>query len=379
MPTVMFVVTTPFAVNAFLVNHIVALSKKSRVILCTNLNAHTLAPALQNGMEVHHIPFSRRVSVFTDLKSLMKLTALIRHVRPAMIQSITPKAGLLAMFSGAICGVPNRIHTFTGQVWATRKGIPRYFLRSVDRLMAALTTDVLVDSESQRQFMILERVVSPRQSRVLAHGSVCGVDLQRFKPDMQARVRIREEYGLLEGDVLLLFVGRLSKEKGLLDLAAAFSGVATMCPNVHLLLVGPDEGEVASLAQQHCGSALLRLHVAGYTDHPESYMAAADIFCLPSYREGFGTVLIEAAAVGIPVVASRIYGIIDAVVEGETGLLHPPADVRALQTALELLIRDPVLRAKLGRFARSRAIEFFSSTKVTRTYTDYILERLSTL
>ena len=122
MPTVMFVVTTPFAVNAFLANHIAALSKTTKVILCTNLDAYKLAPALLNCVKVHHLPFSRRVSFGTDLKTLLMLTVLVRQIQPAVIHSVTPKAGLLAMLAGLMSRVPNRWHTFTGQVWATKLG-----------------------------------------------------------------------------------------------------------------------------------------------------------------------------------------------------------------------------------------------------------------
>ena len=125
VPTVMFVVTTPFAVNAFLVNHIAALSKTAKVILCTNLDAYKLAPNLPNSLEVHHIPFARRVSFGADLKSFLMLTALVRQVKPAVIHSITPKAGLLAMLAGLLGRVPKRWHTFTGQVWATKLGLSR--------------------------------------------------------------------------------------------------------------------------------------------------------------------------------------------------------------------------------------------------------------
>lgn len=327
-------------------------------------------------VSVISIRIERDIKLWQDLLALFGLLRNFRKKRFDAVVSVTPKAGILAMLASWLCRTPVRIHIFTGQVWATRRGLSRAVLRCVDRLTAVLATDVLADSESQRQFMISEKVTTPCHSRVLAHGSISGVDLQRFRPDTGARARIRESFGLVDEDVLLLFVGRLNKEKGLLDLAAAFSEVARTRPDAHLLLVGADEGEILPQIHKICGSALARIHSVDHTASPEGYMAASDVLCLPSYREGFGTVVIEAAAVGIPVVASKIYGITDAVVDGETGLLHPPGDVKALQAALELLVRDPVRRAALGSSARARVVELFSSTVVVKAYSDYIFQRL---
>jgi glycosyltransferase involved in cell wall biosynthesis len=114
-----------------------------------------------------------------------------------------------------------------------------------------------------------------------------------------------------------------------------------------------------------------RVRWIGHTDRPEDYLAAADIFCLPSYREGFGQVALEAAAAGLPVVASRIYGIVDAVVDRETGLLHPPADVEALRSHMETLLLQPDLRRKLGGAGRSRALRDFSAQRVTQALLEF--------
>lgn len=107
-----------------------------------------------------------------------------------------------------------------------------------------------------------------------------------------------------------------------------------------------------------------RVRFVGMTDRPEDYMAAADIFCLPSYREGFGSVVIEAAAVGVPAVASRIYGLSDAVDDGETGLLHTPGDIAAIESTLRILVSDGDLRTRMGTRARERAVTQFAASRV---------------
>jgi glycosyltransferase involved in cell wall biosynthesis len=275
------------------------------------------------------------------------------------------------MLAAWLARVPVRIHAFTGQVWVTRRGAARVLLRAVDRLVARLATHVLVDSRSQRDFLIGNGLVPEGKASVLANGSICGVDGRRFRPDAAARARIRNEAGVPDAAVVFLFLGRLSRDKGVLDLARAFAGLAAQHANAHLAFVGPDEEGLRDPIENIVGNFADRVSVLAFTAKPEESMAAADVFCLPSYREGFGQVAIEAAATGLPVIASRIYGVIDAVVEGETGLLHPPADSEALRIHMDTLMRGPDLRRRLGEAGRVRALRDFSAERVTRALLDY--------
>jgi glycosyltransferase involved in cell wall biosynthesis len=129
-------------------------------------------------------------------------------------------------------------------------------------------------------------------------------------------------------------------------------------------VVGPDEECLTPVLQEIFSACADRVRFVGMTNRPEDYMAGADIFCLPSYREGFGSVIIEAAATGVPAVASRIYGLTDAVDDGETGLLHIPADVPSIDATLRTLVSDADLRARMGARARERAVMRFSSARV---------------
>ncbi len=195
---------------------------------------------------------------------------------------------------------------------------------------------------------------------VLGNGSACGVDIKRFKYNSNSRHHIRTSLGIPEDAIVYLYLGRLNKDKGLQDLAHAFSELSEVLPNAHLLIVGPDEAGMKDSLKSNLANHLTNYHSVGFTNKPEDYMASADIFCLPSYREGFGSVLIEAAAVGLPAVASRIYGIIDAVVEGETGILHQPKNITEIKQALITLSVDNDLRKKMSEKAIIRAHQLFS-------------------
>ena len=195
--------------------------------------------------------------------------------------------------------------------------------------------------------------------------------MDRFEYNVNARNLIRSQNEIQGDAIVFLYVGRLSRDKGLLDLLGAFSRIAEQNTDVHLMIVGPDEEglemEVASCSSLFPG----RVHRIGFVDRPEDFMAAADVFCLPSYREGFGMVIIEAAAVGIPAIASRIYGITDAVEDGVTGILHAPASCREIAEAMRTLINDQKLRKTMGEAARKRVVEKFSQERVTKAFTEF--------
>jgi len=241
----------------------------------------------------------------------------------------------------------------------------------MDRLLAASATHLLADSASQRQFLIDQHITRACKLDVLAGGSISGVNLERFHPDSDARTVIRKQLGLGDDDVLLLFLGRLNRDKGVLDLAAAFADAASNCAQLHVLLVGPDEGKMEEGVKQVVSAYAERLHVVAYADMPEKYFAAADVFCLPSYREGFGSVIIEAAACGVPAIGSDIYGVSDAIKDGETGLLFPLGNIEALRKAIEQMVLDCEGRKRMGEAALQRVKNDFSTKRLVHAWLDY--------
>ena len=317
------------------------------------------------------VPVERRISPLRDLSALVRLVRLFRAQHFDLVHSVTPKAGLLSMIAAWLARVPLRIHTFTGQVWATRKGPTRALLRAMDSLIARFATHVLVDSRSQREFLLANRVVAATKSAVLAEGSICGVDGERFRPDGAARGRMRAALGIADEAVLFLYLGRLSRDKGVFDLALAFARLAQRHAGVCLLFVGPDEERLGKQIKETVVPCADRVRFIDHTDKPQDCMAAADVFCLPSYREGFGQVAIEAAAAELPVIASRIYGVVDAVSDGETGLLHPPGDIDALHEHMETLLQQPELRRRFGTAGRARALRDFSARRVTQALVEF--------
>jgi glycosyltransferase involved in cell wall biosynthesis len=376
MPVVMFVATTPFAVNAFLANHIVALAKHYKIILCTNLNAYELSPLLLTQAEVFQINFSRKVSLYQDLKSILQLFMVVCQNKPTVIHSITPKAGLLAMFTGLVMRVPHRWHTFTGQVWATRKGLSRRLLMKLDKLIVLMASRVFVDSTSQGRLLCDEGIVRDDQIGMLGFGSIAGVDLSRFQPDNITRDRLRKKIGTPVNAYVFLFVGRLTRDKGIFDLIDAFRIISISESNIELWVVGPDEDELLKILKDSAQGCTAPIRWLGSTETPEYFMASADALLLPSHREGFGSVIIEAAACGIPTIAYRIDGVIDAVKHESTGILVDAHEVEAFAEAMKSLKLNSSLSVSLGNRAKERARLDFSSDVVTRAWLKFYQSHL---
>ena len=371
MKKIAIVVASEMTVKAFMREHIAALAQRYSLTIIVNTEDPQFLDKLGIGAQLIGVPIARKISPFADLRALLRLGRILRNGKFDLVHSVTPKAGLIAAIAGHLAGVPRRLHTFTGQVWVTRHGAMRAMLKAADRLIARLSTHVLVDSFSQRDFLVAQGIVSLTKTSVLGQGSISGVNTARFRPDREARQRLRKGLGINEGETLFLFLGRLKRDKGVLDLARAFAASGARRPDTHLLLVGPDEENLGGQARELAGDCASRLHCSGYTDSPEDFYASADVFCLPSYREGFGSAVLEAAAAGLPSIGSRIYGITDAIVEGRTGLLFEPGNFLELADKMNSLASDPGLRARMGTQARKRALRDFPASVLTAALLDF--------
>ncbi len=371
-PSICFTMTSPLALRAFLPGHIRRSLREASVAVCVNRNESDVLVDLDLGKEVIviDVEIRRKVSPVHDMLALFNLISLYRKQQFDAVITLTPKAGLLGMLAARLTGRRVRIHWFTGQVWATKSGLSRFVLKLMDGFIAGCATHLLADSASQREFLIQNKVVSSSRITVLGSGSISGVDTSRFRPSAAVRSSTRHDLGISQESPCLLYVGRMKREKGVPELLLAFRVLREEFPDLSLVLVGPDEENLLAEVEEP------GLRVVGYSKEVEKYMAAADIFCLPSHREGFGSVLIEAASAGITAVASRIYGISDAVVDGETGLLHEVGNHADLCHCLRQLISSFEMRTEMAERARLRAHKEFSSEVVEELFNAYLLKLL---
>ena len=352
-----WIATTPFQFNAFLHPHVREIAKHHDLTLALNLNDEYKLQTPEAAVQVVGVPIARRISPLRDLAALLALLRLITRGRFDAVHSFAPKAGLLGMIAAWLARVPVRVHSFQGEVWASRRGPMRALLKAADRLTAKLATRVLVVGRGEKTFLEDEGVISRGRAVVLGDGSIAGIDTARYRPNAAARAGVRTQLQVKDTEVLLLFLGRLVRDKGVLDLAAAFNLACNRNPNLALAFVGPDEEELAAEIRAAAGASAGRVRFVGYTQRSEDYLAASDIVCLPSYREGFSTVILEAAACGIPVLASRIYGTEDTLIDGVTGRYLSALDPPGWSNAIVELAADAARREQMGRAGRSHVLE----------------------
>ena len=363
-----------FNAKHFLVPHFRMLGEEHEVLLYLRNDAPEILAEMDIPARVVEIPIVRRVNPLADLHALWCLYRALRRDRPDLVHSTTAKGGLIGMLAAFFARVPRRVHTFQGEVWPHFGGFKRRFFRFLDWLVARLATEITVVSESERDFLRSEGVLAREQGVVLGSGSICGVDLDRFSANPQARDRLRRELGIEPDETVFLYLGRLQRDKGLNVLQEAFeilrSRVGKPC---RLMVVGLDEDGLGAGLKAAFGD---RVHVIPYTDKPEDYINAADLLVLPSFREGFGMVLIEAAAIGVPAVASRIYGISCAVADGKTGLLFEVGNSKAMAEAMERLLIDTDLRRKMGESGIRRICEEFDQKLVIEHFRQFYKQQL---
>lgn len=311
------------------------------------------------------IELNRQISLLADLKSLYQLCRFFLSYKPDIVHSIMPKAGLITALAGVICRVPVRLHTFTGQVWATKKYRIRYLLYIIDKFINTLNTVCLTDSASQSQFLHQYHISHlGKPLPVLGNGSLSGVDLTRFDIDSLEKPaqNLATQLGITRKNFVFAFIARKTIDKGAIDIIKAFSKVAQTYPHCLLLFVGPDEsnGQLQNVMTESPEMFNNVLNVDQVDNH-ELFLAISNVLCLPSYREGFGTIVIDAAAIGVPTIGSNIVGLVDAVADNKTGVLFPVGDIDSLTAAMISFLENPAQLKSMGMAARQRVERYFSA------------------
>lgn len=371
-------ITTVPATLAFLLGQIEFMQSRGfQVILVASGAAELERFGQKVGASVRAVGLTRTMSPLRDLRTTIELARLLRELRPTIVHAHTPKAGLLGMIAARLCGVPVRIYHIHGFPFLTKSGFRRWILRTTERLSCRFAHRVLCVSRSVASVAVQARICSPSKIKVLGRGSINGVDAQRrFNPELLRRSResLRRRLGVSDSTVVVGFVGRVVRDKGIHDLWEAWRIIREDVSDCILVLIGPSEPydpiDPDVLRDMQSDP---RVRLLGPTDAVAEYMAALDLVVLPSHREGFPVVPLEAAAMRLPVVATRIPGNVDAIVDGVTGTLVPPRDARALAGAIKRYLASEALRSEHGSAARSRVLrEFRPEGLWSATYDEYV-------
>jgi glycosyltransferase involved in cell wall biosynthesis len=323
-------------------------------------------------VEAFPVQMLRGIAPFSDLRSLLGLLILLLRRRPVITDFSTPKAGLLGNLAAWMLRVPHRVYTLRGLKLESSRGMKRMLLLWSERLAAGCAHVVLCNSESLRVAALTLRVAPAKKLRLLGDGSSNGVDTKRFSPGTSW---VREKLGIPDGDLVLGFVGRLTRDKGIPELLMAFEEILLVEPECWLLLVGWfDAAEDAlELRWRTRVAEHPRIRHTGFVPDAAPYYRAMDVMVLPTHREGFPNVALEASSSGVPVITTESTGARDAVLAEVTGLLIPPGNSRAITEAALELIRDEGKRRRMGAAARAWAVERYSQERVLGLAVDFYL------
>ncbi len=344
----------------------------------SNLNHRRQGSRFDSRAETHHLDFKREPQPYWDLRCLIQAVRLVRKVRPDVVNSSTPKAGLIGCVAAWLCGVRVRIYVVRGIRWETTTGVKRRLFRLLERLTIACSTDVICNSFSVLGFLRAQGALKPTEGTVLLGGSGNGIDTSRYRPEHgDSRESLRARFGIPADAFVIGFVGRLSHDKGIADLVAAFESDLAELPESRLLLVGPfEEGdpldpEVVSIIRR----SPQIVHVEWLDDTCEVFQVM-DVLVFPSFREGLPNVVLESQASGVCVVGYAATGTVDAVADGVTGLLVPTGDSQALGEAIVGLCKDSQLRMELSANGPEWVRNRFDRVAFWRELESFYLSRL---
>ncbi len=335
----------------------------------------------QEGIRTVAVPMERHISPVKDLMSLWRMWRVLRHERPYMVHSMTPKAGLVTMVAAWLARVPVRIHTFTGLVFPTETGLKRRILMTTDWLTCACATHIIPEGEGVKNDL-LNNGITKKPLKVLGHGNVRGIDLTYWSiencelrienPDLLDNIaeshtppalrstspslgedsptppftpplsesggedENNSQFSILNSQFSFVFVGRIVRDKGINELVGAFKRLHEEFPKTRLVLVGPFEDALDPVSPETRAEIEnnIGIEAVGSQRDVRPFYAAADALVFPSYREGFPNVVLEAGAMGLPSIVTDINGSREIIIEGKNGTIIPPRDEEALFRAM---------------------------------------------
>ncbi|WP_075557279.1 glycosyltransferase family 4 protein [Parabacteroides timonensis] len=310
----------------------------------------------QGNPRSYRVEMSRKITPFKDLVSLFKLICIFVKERPDIVHTHTPKAGFLGMLAAWITRVPNRFHTVAGLPLLIATGNKRKVLNCIERLTNGCATRVYPNSFVMRDIMEKERLANPCKMKVIGNGSSNGIDTLFFSPDAvtKAKEELRKELGIADDEVAFIFVGRVVQDKGMNETCESMRELVNEGKKCKLIVVGNFENELNSLKPEN--EAFIRnnssVKFLDFQTDVRSFLKAADVLILDSYREGFPNVVMQAGAMGLPCIVSDINGCNEIVVEGKNGLIVSPQQTKSLYEAMKKLIDNPDILVTMAKEAR---------------------------
>lgn len=322
---------------------------------------------------IHYYPIDMKRGIsFDGLKVIREMKKIFRRERFDLVQYSTPNASLYASIAAKATKIPVRLYCQWGMVFVGFSGGKRKLFKKEEQLVCRNSTWIEPDSKSNLAFAHSEGLYPASKSSVIWNGSACGIDLEKFDISKKEEYRstIREKYQIPLDAFVYIFVGRVKRDKGINELLSAYQKLSMNHSSYLFILGGSEVDDSIDMELYQWSQRENRIIYTGNTPVVEQYLAASDCYVLPSYREGFGMSVIEAQAMGLPVVVTDIPGPIDGMIDGETGIIVPKQDVLALQRAMEKMYSDIELREQYGTQGYLHVKESFDQ----KTFFEFILE-----
>lgn len=362
-PKLIRLTTVALSLDVLLRGQLRFLNRTFEVIAVASGREPLDAVGQREGVRTVEIPMQRNIAPMADLVSLWRLFRLFRREKPHIVHANTPKGSLLGMLAARLAGVPHRLYTVTGLRFETERGLLRLLLLTMERITCACATRVIPEGRGVRDTLLREQITR-KPLEVIHNGNINGIDLDWYaRRDDVLRIaagfRTKERF-------TFCFVGRLVRDKGIEELVRTFCRLTDRHPDARLLLVGPFEPELDPLhpdtEREILGNP--RIRYTGYQTDIRPWLAASDALVFPSHREGFPNVLLQAAAMDLPAIATDINGCNEIILPGTNGVLVPVCDEDALFRAMSHFIEDPDRTSQMGAQARQSVAQRFNSRDV---------------
>lgn len=353
--------------------------------------------ASKYGVSHYHVEMTRQITLWKDLQALWKLYRFLKREKPAIVHTHTPKAGIIGMLAARLAKVPHRLHTVAGMPLMETRGLKRKILDLVETITYRAATKVYPNSHGLYDFILENKYTSKSKLKVIGSGSSNGININYYSSDQigsEQTASLKKSLNISGSDLVFIFVGRLVGHKGVNELVEAFKGLSSSMAVQHhddtadlgekkkqgvkLLLVGPLEPDLDPLNTDTLAEIEKHPDIisVGYQQDVRPYLALSNALVLPSYREGFPNVVLQAGAMELPAIVSDINGCNEIITHHHNGLIVPVKNSDALQRAMSQLVTDPILFSRLKQVARPHVVQHYRQEEVWQALLSEYRERL---
>jgi len=306
------------------------------------------------GVKVYTVDMTREITPFQDLKALFKIFLYLSQNRPDIIYSFTPKAGLLGMIASYFARVPVRVHNIVGMPLIEASGNKKRLLKVIEKITYFFSTNLFCNSHGLKEY--IQKNLTKKNVKVVGNGSINGIDTELFRDTFTQTQKdeLRDSLNIQKDDFVLLFIGRVVKDKGINELIQAFSILDKKYNNLKLLIVGDFEEHLNPIESKSIEIMRSNQNIiqVGFQKDVRPYLGVSSLFVLPSYREGLPNSLLEAGSFGIPLVATDINGCNEVIKDRKNGILIKPKSVESLVDGISLLVENKQLYNRIKNSVR---------------------------